>query len=339
MDVSVQYNASYAIETTRPRTPSKDSLGGIRVGTSDVHLHMRLPPSQLRPLLFPLLLGLAGCTPRAGAERLVLNSTVKRSADIPYGTDARQTLDVYRMRDIRPNAPVVVFIYGGRWKYGAKRDYLLMGNALARQGWVVVIPDYRLFRAVKFPAWVEDGARAVKWTHDNLAQLGGDSTRVFVMGHSAGAHTVAMLALDKHYLRDVGLRPDAVSGYVSIAGPNDTTWTAPDVQELMGPSEGWGATYPYNFVDGSNQPLLLLHGTDDSVVTRGNSERLSARIRARGGCVRLTEYRGLGHIEIALALVLPWLNSATVLHDVVEFVREPTCHPEGASVAEGSHSP
>lgn len=269
------------------------------------------------------LLFLAACTPRQGVERLVLDGAVIRSADIPYGADARQRLDVYRARSTARPAPVVVFIYGGRWKYGSKRDYLLMGNALAREGWVVVIPDYRLFPAVKFPAWVDDGANAVRWTHDNLQRLGGDSSRVFVIGHSAGAHTVAMLALDRHYLRDAGLPQDAVSGFVSIAGPNDTTWTAPDVQELMGPRDGWPATYPYNFVDGANRPLLLLHGLNDDVVASGNSERLAKRITAKGGCVRLEEYRGLGHIQIALALVLPWLNSAPVLRDIRAFVTGP----------------
>ena len=272
-----------------------------------------------------LLLLLAGCTPRQGAESLVLNSTVTRTADIPYGDDARQRLDVYRLRSARATAPVVVFIYGGRWKYGSKRDYLLMGNALARQGWIVIIPDYRLFRAVKFPAWVEDGARAVQWTRDNVSRFGGDASRVIVMGHSAGAHTVAMLALDSMFLHNVGVPRNAVSGYISIAGPNDTTWTAPDVQELMGPSSGWPQTYPYNFVDGKAQPMLLLHGLADEVVSSGNSERLYARIRASGGCASLIEYRGIGHVQIALALVMPWLHSASVLKDVSRFIGHPGC--------------
>lgn len=256
-------------------------------------------------------------------ERLVLNDQVERRADIAYGTDARQRLDVYRARSTRAGAPVVVFFYGGRWKYGTKRDYLLVGNALARRGLIVVIPDARQFPAAHFPAWIEDGASALRWTRDNIARFGGDSSRLIVVGHSSGAHTVAMLALDGRYLRDAGLPRDAVSGFASLAGPVDTTWTAPDVQQIMGPSEGWPATYPYNFIDGTAPPLLLLHGTGDHVVTFGNSVRLAERIRRRDGCVHLELYKGIGHVQIALALAFPSLELAPVLADVLEFVRDP----------------
>jgi acetyl esterase/lipase len=264
-----------------------------------------------------------GCTPRHGVENLVLYDRVVRSADIPYGTDARQRLDVYHERRAGTSAPVVVFIYAGRWKYGSKRDYLLIGNTLARRGWIVVIPDYRLFPAVRFPAWVDDGASAVRWTRDNIARFGGDASNIVVIGHSAGAHTVAMLALDEHFLRDAGVPASAVRGFVSLAGPVDTTWTAPDVQELMGPREGWAASYPYNFIDGNEQPLLLLHGASDDVVSVGNSLRLADRIHARGGCARATVYPRIGHIEIAVALAFPSLDLAPVMRDVSAFVHDP----------------
>ena len=270
-----------------------------------------------------LALVIAGCSPRQGAESLVLSDRVERRADIAYGTDARQRLDVYRARTTRTGAPVVVFLYGGRWKYGTKRDYLLVGNALARRGLIVVIPDARQFPSVRFPAWIDDGASAIRWTRDHIARLGGDSARIVVVGHSSGAHTVAMLALDARYLRGAGLARDAVRGFASLAGPVDTTWTAPDVQEIMGPSARWPETYPYNFVDGTSPPLLLLHGTSDHVVTVGNSVRLADRIRERGGCVRLELYKGIGHVQIALALTFPALQLAAAQRDVLEFVNDP----------------
>ena len=287
----------------------------------------------MRAAAIGLIASALACAPRQVAERLVLNDRIVRTADVPFGTHERQRLDVYRSRRTRARAPVVVFIYGGRWKYSSKRDYLLIGNALARLGWVVVVPGYRLFPDVRFPAWVEDGASAVRWTRDNIARFGGDSTRIVVVGHSAGAHTVAMLALDEHFLRDAGVPANVMRGFVSIAGPVDTTWTAPDVQELMGPREGWAATYPANFVDGHEAPLLLLHGEGDSVVSVGNSRRLAARIHARDGCVRLVTYPKIGHVAIALALVSPSLVSAPVLRDVKAFVEDPV----GNSCTEPAH--
>ena len=282
--------------------------------------------ARARRWLLPIA-GVAGivaaCSPRRGIERLALSGGVVRSAGLAYGDDARQRLDVYRAWGTPTAAPVIVFLYGGRWRSGARRDYILLGSALARRGWVVVVPDYRVYPAARFPAWVDDGARAVRWARDHAARFGGDSTRLVVVGHSAGAHTAALLALDERYLRDAGLPGGAVRGFVSLAGPVDTTWTAPDVQQLMGPRSGWPATYAYNFIDGTEPPLLLLHGASDGVVGVGNSARLAQRIRARGGCARLGVCRGAGHVGIVLALAFPALGPARAIRDLQAFVRDP----------------
>lgn len=279
--------------------------------------------------LIPLLVVLtASCTPRQALERTVLYDRVVRVAELPFGAGKRQRLDVYHERRVPHAAPVVVFIYPGRWKYGSKRDYLLVGNALARRGWVVVIPDYRLYPDVRYPAWVDDGAAAVRWARDSIARFGGDPSRIIVIGHSAGAHTATMLALDERFLRNAGVPAGSVRGFISIAGPVDTNWTDPDVQDLMGPPAGWPSTYPYTFIDGSEPPLLLLHGAADRVVSASNSTRLAERVRARGGCARAMVYPRLGHVKIALDLVAA---SSRVMRDVVAFVDDPvaaTCGGE-----------
>lgn len=287
----------------------------------------------LRPLTLLLCLSALACTPRQGLERAVLTDRVLRVANLPFGADARQRLDVYHSRRTPHAAPVVVFIYPGRWKYGSRRDYLLVGNALARQGWVVVVPDYRLYPSVRFPAWVEDGAAAVRWTRDSIARYGGDPSNIVVIGHSAGAHTVAMLALDEHFLRDAGVNPQSIRGYVSLAGPVDTTWTDEDVQDLMGPASQWPATFPYNFIDGTEPALLLLHGAGDNVVSAANATRLAARIAARGGCARSIVYPRIGHVQIALALAYPSLNLAPVQRDVRDFVTDPAGYACGRGLA------
>jgi acetyl esterase/lipase len=266
---------------------------------------------------------LAGCSPRRAAETLLLGSHFVRTEGVAYGPEARQRLDVYRPKAVRAHAPVVVYLYGGRWNSGTREDYRLLGDALTRRGWVAVVPDYRLAPAARFPAWVEDGARAVRWARDNAARIGGDSARIFVVGHSAGGHSAALLALDEHFLRDAGVPAGAVRGFVSLAGPVDTTWTDPDVQALMGPREGWPATYPATHLDGTEPPLLLLHGSGDRTVAVENSTRLAARIRHRGGCARSIVYPGLGHVKIVVALSAPRLRIAPVLDDIDAFVRDP----------------
>ena len=274
-------------------------------------------------LLTGMVFASLGCSPRVGLERLIMGDKVRRIQDLAYGAAARQQLDVYASRRAGGAAPVVVFLYGGRWKYGSKDDYLLIGNAFVRRGWVTVVPDYRLYPDVLFPAWVEDGATAVRWTVDNIERFGGDPRRIIVVGHSAGGHTAALLGLQEDYLRDAGVPPETVKGFVSIAGPVDTSWTAPDVQRLMGPREGWPRTYPATHVDGDAPPMYFMHGTSDDVVFAASSERLAERIHRSGGCARAKLYRGLGHIDIAVALGIPGLRVQPVLDDLARFVRNP----------------
>ena len=273
-----------------------------------------------------ILVSLAGvaaaCSPLRIGEGFLLSDHFRQSADLAYGSGARQRLDVYRPRATGGLSQVVVFLYGGRWQHGSKDEYRLLGDALSRRGLVVVVPDYRLYPEIKFPGWVEDAAQAVRWTRKNIERFGGDTAQIWVVGHSSGAHTAVMLALDESYLRNAGLPRNAVKGFVSLAGPVDTVWTDADVQALMGPREGWPATYPRNYIDGTERPLLLLHGADDKTVSPANSVRLAAHIRERGGCATSVVYRGVGHVPIVVALAVPQLGIAPVLRDVLEFIHD-----------------
>ena len=272
-----------------------------------------------------LLLSLAasGCSPYAVAERFLLGDQFELARDIPYAGGQRHRLDVYRPRTPHGVAPVVVFLYGGRWQDGSKDEYHLVGDALTRAGLVAVIPEYRLYPSVRFPTWVEDAAAAVRWTRDNIGRFGGDPDRIFVVGHSAGGHTAALLGVDASYLRAAGVPRAAVRGIVVLAGPVDTVWTDPDVQALMGPRAGWAATYPATHVDGAEPPFLLLHGARDRRVSPGNSARFEVRLRERGGCVRRILYPGLGHVGIVVALAVPRLFRAPVFEDIRRFIASP----------------
>ncbi len=269
------------------------------------------------------------CSPRHAAEALLVGDHFALTKDVAYGEPPRQRLDVYRPRGEGRLRPVVVFLYGGRWQNGSKEIYRLLGDALTARRIVVVVPDYRFYPEVRFPAWVQDGALAVQWTHENVRDFGGDPERIVLVGHSAGAHTVTLLALDERYLASVGVGR-AVRGFVSLAGPVLTTWTDADVQALMGPPEGWPESYPVNHIDGTEPPLLLLHGGADETVMAANSVGLADKIREQGGCARAIVYPDVGHVEIAAAFLLPSLRIAPVLDDVLAFIEDP-----GASTCAG----
>jgi acetyl esterase/lipase len=278
-------------------------------------------PRRSLVLIFVSILS-SGCSPRTAAEALFLGDQFTLTSDLVYGESDRNRLDVYRPRGARDPAPVVVFLYGGRWQSGSKEDYRLLGDALTKRGVAVVVPDYHLYPAAEFPDWVEDAALVVRWTLDNIRRFGGDPDRIILVGHSAGAHTAVLLALDEGYLERAGAS-NVIRGFVSLAGPVNTTWTDDDVQALMGPQAGWPSTYPVNHIDGTEPPILLLHGSGDETVSPENSVSLAARIRDRGGCARAVLYPSVGHIEIVVALAIPWLRIAPVLDHVAAFVDDP----------------
>jgi pimeloyl-ACP methyl ester carboxylesterase len=173
-----------------------------------------------------LLTGMLGaCSPLSALNAVSPAGGARATAAIPYGSDARNRLDVYRppagRRADGKAAPVIVFFYGGNWVSGARADYAFVGRALAARGYVVVIPDYRLYPQVRYPDFLDDAARAVAWTERNVGPYGGDPHRVYVMGHSAGAYNAAMLALDGRWLGRQGIRPDSLRGWIGLAGPYD----------------------------------------------------------------------------------------------------------------------
>jgi len=274
---------------------------------------------------------LAGCSTM---DLLNATSPVARTRvveGIAYASGDRRQLDVYRPADPDTgSAPVVVFFYGGRWSDGERTDYGFVGAALAERGMVVVIPDYRLYPQVRFPAFVEDGAEAVRWTRDHVAEFRGDPGAIHVMGHSAGAHIAAMLTLDRRYLE--GQVP--LAGMIGLAGPYDfLPLEAEDLRDMFGPPERFPASQPIEYARGDAPPLLLLHGLDDDTVRPKNSRNLAAAIRARGGQAETRFYDAINHAEIVGALSNLGDFLAPVREDVIRFVTDRPDH----GAAEDTH--
>lgn len=256
----------------------------------------------------------------------VLNATVADDgvavlAGVPYGADARQQLDVYRLPR-RRDAPVVVFVHGGAWRTGSRAEYRFMGVALARMGFVGVIADYRHFPQAGFSAFVEDAAAAVAYARAHAAAWGGDAGRVVLFGHSAGAHIAALVALDPRYLAAVGLSRRDIAGWVGLAGPYDfLPMRDPEVRAVFGTAAESADSQPISFADGQAAPARLLHGADDRVVYPANTLSLAARIRAQGGQVQAVIYPGTGHIDILLAFTPLFARRDGIAADVAAFIQ------------------
>ncbi|MBK6973987.1 MAG: alpha/beta hydrolase [Sterolibacteriaceae bacterium] len=283
--------------------------------------------AQRRRLLAALgLSSLAGvlasaCSPVALLNGAAPSDTYRRTSGIAYGELPRQRLDVYRPTASGADAPIVVFFYGGAWRHGARGDYLFVGEALAALGCVAVLADYRLFPEARFPAFVEDGAAALRWARDHAAEHGGNPRRLFVMGHSAGAHIALMLVTDERYLAAAGMQPRELAGAIGLAGPYDfLPFKSRRTAEIFDPPERWPRSQPINFVSGHEPPLLLMTGGDDDIVDPGNSTRLAAKARGLGGKVELIRYPGEGHRSIIAALAAPLRERYRVQADIAAFI-------------------
>ena len=290
-------------------------------------LNSKLPRRTLFAMLPALL---TACSALDVLNATVPSDTYRTIANLPYGDQPRQNLDLYMpskpLADkalVTGGAPMVVFFYGGSWSNGNRADYRFVGEALAAQGIVTLVADYRLSPAFRYPVFLQDSALATRWAFDNAQKYGADPARVFVMGHSAGAYNAAMLALDKRWLGGVGLSPARLAGWIGLAGPYDFLpigdrktqvafeWpnTPPDSQALFHASS-------------ASPPALLLAPEKDSLVnTQRSTVGMTQRLRSSGVQVESELYDTVSHISIVATMASVLRSRAPVLERVTGFVK------------------
>lgn len=234
-----------------------------------------------------------------------------------------QTLDIWAPdAQAEERLPVVIFWYGGGWAKGDRTSYAFAGRALAREGFLVVIPDYRKVPDVHFPAFLDDGAEAVAWTQNTIAQHGGDPARVAFMGHSAGAYQAIMLALDSKRLTAAGADPAKVKVAVGLSGPYDFhPFTSDRAIDAMSRWPQPAETQPITFARADAPPMLLVTSDGDETVRPKNANNLGAKLKALGASVEVRNYGPLDHEEIVMALSVPFRSKGPVLADSVAFLK------------------
>jgi acetyl esterase/lipase len=297
-----------------------EHLGGIE---TDVSLTLHRIIGRLS--VVALALWLTGCR---SSEFFLANAPtefdrVERHAAIPYGQDPRQRLDIYAPLHA-VNRPVVVFWHGGSWTAGSKADYRFVGTTLAERGFVAVLADYRLYPQVAFPLFDEDGARAVAWVEQHAQEFGGDPKRIVLMGHSAGGHTAAFLALNHAFLRKYGADPRAIVGLVGLSG---TYVLVPDTDTLRATfpapysEKDW---QPIRFIDTQAPPTLLLHGLDDKEIRPEEAMELRDALVRSHVRVELHLYPHRGHPDTvaSFAPLARWRTPAA--EDTVTFIESVT---------------
>ncbi len=203
------------------------------------------------------------------------NTNVKHHWDIFYtkAKDSLQSLDVYWNSESK-DAKVLIFVHGGGWLSGDKKQYKEMAENLARNGLTVVLVNYRLSPMVKFPSHIEDVASAIHWTKSTIGTFNGNKETIYLMGHSAGGHLISMMLFDKSYLEDYKIFPSDIAGSVIISGvfeikPQEGGATKKYLEMVFGSDETvWQRATCKNYIDYETKnnipPLLISWGKDES---------------------------------------------------------------------------
>jgi acetyl esterase/lipase len=280
----------------------------------------------LAALMEPLAGRAMGSDPRTPAKGHSILNEVQPVLDLPYyqGKDAdpiKHKLDLYLPRG-QKDFPVLFFVHGGGWRHGDKKYlgiYSTLGMFWARHGIGAVITNYRLTPTVNHPAHIKDVARAFAWTYQNIGKYGGRADEIFVSGHSAGGHLVALLATDDSYLKAEGLTLAAIRGAIPMSGIYDLS----DGNRLF--TSTFGAKMdlrqeasPLAHVRPDAPPFLIVYGDNDLTLCGKECSETFCRALCNKKCdARTLEAHDRNHFTI---LLMAALDDDPVARAILEFI-------------------
>jgi acetyl esterase/lipase len=249
--------------------------------------------------------------------------------DIAY-SDAggnRTRLDVYIPGDGKDH-PVLIWIHGGAWQIGDKRLVQAKPRAFNERGYVLVSVNYRFHPAVTYSEQAGDIAQAIRWVHDHAREHGGDPGRVFLMGHSAGAHLAALVGTDERHLMCDGLKLSDLSGVILLDGacydiPRQVKQTMLPRMKAMYTKEDEAtqrdASPTTHVAKGKGIPPFLILHVARRHDSKAQSEALAAKLREAGVTATVVPAEGKTHLTINRELGEPGDGPTEA---VFEFLRE-----------------
>lgn len=249
----------------------------------------------------------------------ITSCAVRKTASLTYqeGTSKfpAQQLDVYAPRKVKSPRPVLVFIHGGNWNSGKKSQYWPMGRNFARRGIVTVIIDYPLSPAANYDDMAKASAKAVQWTVENIGKYGGDTSRLFLSGHSAGGHLAALIGLDDEYFKALDMK-NPTTGLVLIdaAGldmynyllekkyPSDNNY----IKTFTNDPAIWKKASPRYFLKQNMPPMLIYRGGDTYESIEKSTEAFMADYRKYVPEPRYKVLKGKKHVPMIVQFFWPW---------------------------------
>jgi len=267
-------------------------------------------------IVLPLLVGCGNLEPINLLNASIPQIGYTLSDNIAYGSESRQTLDIYHPTEPDDNHKLIVFVYGGAWRSGNRSDYEFVGQALSSAGHTVVIPDYRLYPDVIYPEFVADVALAIAALPTLPALSDTNSESVVLMGHSSGAHSTAMLTTDSSFLEKSGVR---VSALVGMSGPYDLPLKNPEVKPVFSGQQAFEVT-PVLRAAAGHPRTLLIHGLQDERVLPFHTRRFNQALIDVGVPVTMHLIEDGSHAGVLAGVATPLQFTNDTLSTVLEFL-------------------
>ena len=252
---------------------------------------------------------------------LTPKDTFEKEEHLAYGLKARNRLDLYRTKNPKKQKPLIVFVHGGSWQHGNKRDYLFIGETFAREGFDVAVINYQLAPENIFPAFVDDLAQAIHYLNQNEVKLNISTDNMILMGHSAGAFNV-MSVVYSAQSQNFKYK-DQIKAIVGLAGPYHFDYVGDPLSEhAFDHKISYQQVMPYYFIEPNQIKHYLLVAEQDQVVERKNTLDLDIALRQKGNHSHIAVIPKTGHITILATLASLMSHYFKTKRTILHFLEE-----------------
>ncbi len=283
-------------------------------------------------MLFVIQVAVAGDQITPSAATLETSTLPAVEADISYAAGGdQQKLDLYL--PVNKHFTTVVFTFGGGWHSGSRKAVAPIGAKLRDLGFGCALLSHRLSPKDRFPAQVEDVAAGFAWIKKNIEFRGGDSKRVFLMGHSSGAHLSLLIAADARYLAKHALVPTDIAGVIGLSSPvdleprkngksfGDARMAGRGADAFARDFETMKNASPIQHITKKLPPTLLVVGERDFPMLAADAQVFVDKAKKSGATARLYLAKGRDHMGVVQALTK---DTDPILEQVLEFVGNAT---------------
>ena len=252
---------------------------------------------------------------------LTPKDTFEKEEHLAYGLKARNRLDLYRTKNPKKQKPLIVFVHGGSWQHGNKRDYLFIGETFAREGYDVAVINYHLAPEHIFPAFIDDLAQAIHYLTQNQNKLNISTDNMILMGHSAGAFNV-MSVVYSAQSQNFKYK-DQIKAIVGLAGPYHFDYVGDPLSEhAFDHKISYQQVMPYYFIEPNQIKHYLLVAEQDQLVERKNTLDLDIALRQKGNHSHIAVIPKTGHITIVATLASLMSHYFKTKRTILHFLEE-----------------